>query len=902
MPSGTVAFLFTDVEKSTALWERHQQEMAAALEVHDGVIRDAIEAEDGVVFSTAGDAFAAAFHTPAAAVNAALAAQRGLTSVTWPEGAEIRVRMGLHAGVAHERNGDYFGPAVNRAARLMGLAVGGEVLASLAVEQLTRGQLQAEVSFRDVGVHELRGLDEPERVFHLVAPGLALAPVGLARRAAKGNVPVPPTTFVGREKELKRLMADLQDRRLITLAGPGGIGKTRLAIEAAHAAGHRFSDGVWFCELAPVEASGVLPTVAKALGILLRTSADQLDEVVEAVAGRDILVVLDNCEHVIDAAAGFAERVLTSTSSVRLLCTSREVLGVAGEQVWRVSGLGDAAVKLFYERATASDPAFQIDERDAAAVVEVCRRLDEIPLAIELAAARTRALSVVDIASRLDERFRLLRSSGRGQTERHQTLRNTVQWSYDLLGDGERALFERLSVFAGGFSLDAVTEVCGDDGALDSIEVLDIVESLVDKSMVFRASSAIGTRYAMLETLRQFGAERLQEQQSAATWASRHASYFARLVLDEEARLHTGEEPSAWQALNEDWDNIRAAFEHGLVSADADVIATIPSALGLFGAFALHIEVGNWASRAIASGRLVGHPLELDCRGAWALSAYWLGGRYAEAGEAVRAAADRAVEGRGTLALAAFFVAQAAADKTAAESHTRRWVTQPGLTVEARMLALGARALYGTWFADPDVVPGPLLAELGELAAASGSPSLLAFAAWHHGLVLVGNSPEEGLAAFERAANHLAPLGSTHLIRLGCLSWVAVAAVQSGDHAKALRTSREILVEGIELRFHAVVLQGLRTAALTLARLGSASVAAQLLGATEATGHHSPSMADLVAQAEALVDRVLGPAAAPHRLEGARLTITAAAEVAIEAIDRALRPEDLGVVSVPIKP
>ncbi|MFN0092439.1 MAG: ATP-binding protein [Acidimicrobiales bacterium] len=897
-PSGTVAFLFTDVEGSTRLWEERPVEMDAALAAHDRIMRAAVSDEDGLVFSTAGDAFAAAFHTAAQAVRAALAAQQALAPAA-SAGLVLAVRMAVHVGAASERDGDYFGPALNRAARLMALARGGQVLVSHAVERLTRGELPAGVSLVDLGERRLRGLSEPERVFQVAAPGLLSEP---PEPTIGGNLPRPATTFVGRSADVEALQAELGRRRLVTLVGPGGMGKTRLAIETAHTMAGQLIDGVRFCELAPVDASGVAPAVAAAVGAVLRPGQDDIAQIVVALGERCLLLVLDNCEQVLEQAAEVARRILAAAPTVVLLCTSRAPLEVAGEQLWPVDGLADAAVELFRQRAAEQLPGFAPDAEESAAIAEICTRLDGMPLAVELAAARVRSLSPLDIAARLDERFRLLRSSGRGAPERQQTLRGAVQWSYDLLEDAERALFDRLSVFAGSFGLAAVEAVCADDPAnaeatLDRDDVIDLLDALVTRSMVVRRPSSLGTRYVMLETLRSFAAERLEAAGAALHWRASHARWYRDLAVAEEQRLSTAEEAAAWRTLEAEWENLRSAFAYALAARDTDVAGDIPAALGFFALTALRSEVGGWARSAIAGGLLVGHRAELDVRGAWAMADYWLGGDFEATGEALGPdpGAD-AFTGRFTYALAAFMHAQASGDWRRADELTRAALAEaegrapgPGL-----VFAAGNRALYGAWSGDEAVDRLALASRAAEAGRSTGSPTLEAWGAWFRGLALIGGDPMSAVAAFDQARGHAAPLGEGHFVNLGCRMWLSVAAALGDDVSRAVSSTREVLELSAAYRTGNVTIQALRTAALTLARAGRASAAARLLGAADATGHTGGGHRAVIRQAETLLREQLGARADEETQAGRTLGVAAARALALDALAQAESPHPAG--------
>lgn len=592
-----MSFLFTDVEGSTSLWERHPAAMRGALARHDAMLRAAIDAHGGFVFSTAGDAFSAAFWSPSDAVGAAAEAQRQLLDEPWPEGVVLRVRMAVHLGVAQARDGDYFGSALNRAARLMGLAHGGQVLVSRIVEEAIRDELPAGVGLRPLGEHRLRGLSRPEMVFQLTGPGLPddFPPVHAAV-SAPSNLPAPPTSFVGRMEETKRLATEVCSHRLVSLVGPGGVGKTRLAIEVAGAACDEFADGLWFIELAPVtDPEAVVSAVASTLSVSPQADVSLLSSIVAALTGRRALVVLDNCEHVLDAAAQVAVAIGRAANSVSVLTTTREALGVPGERVWDVAALdaGLEAMELFCERATELDRTFAPSDAALAVIEEICERLDGMPLAIELAASRLRQMSLAQLAERLADRFRLLRSSARaGAVERHQTLRATVEWSYRLLSDSERTLFNRLSVFAGGFGPDAAEAVCSGD-SVDDIEVFDLLASLVDKSLVVVDRDA--GRYRLLETLRQFGEDRLVEEGALEALRDRHARCFAAQV---QSWWLVWNGPGQRQAL--DWvevelANLRTAFRWAFDSGDVAMASAIAAHAAMMTLWLIELEPVSWA-------------------------------------------------------------------------------------------------------------------------------------------------------------------------------------------------------------------------------------------------------------------------------------------------------------------
>ncbi|MGH3158895.1 MAG: hypothetical protein ACRDNF_20305, partial [Streptosporangiaceae bacterium] len=469
-PSGTVTLVFTDVEGSIRLWEADRGAMAEASARLSRLVREQVEAAGGRVFKTVGEACRAVFAYPSAALASAVAVQRAVGTQAWPAGLPIRVCMALHSGACVVRDGDYVGPVANRVAGLLAVAHGGQVLVSGAAYELLVDRLPGGVGLRDLGGHQLKDLGRAERVFQVTGPGLAakFAPLrSLDNPALRHNLPAQATSFVGRAAELAELRSLVTGgSRLVTVVGPGGIGKSRLALQAAAGALDGAGDGVWLVELAPVaDPELVARTVAAVLDVREELARPMLDALAEAVGDRYLLVVLDNAEHVLGAVAKLADALMRSCPRAYLLVTSREPLGMSGERVFRVPPLpvppADLAapsrlaafesVQLFTEHAAMHRQGFVLDEDNAAAVAAVCARLDGIPLALELAAARLRSLSVLEISSRLDQRFRLLTGGSRTALPRHQTLRAMIDWSYDLLNLEEQLLLDRLSVFAGGW-------------------------------------------------------------------------------------------------------------------------------------------------------------------------------------------------------------------------------------------------------------------------------------------------------------------------------------------------------------------------------------------------------------------------------------------------------------------
>ena len=576
-PTGTVTLLMSDIEGSTQLWEAHPEEMSAALRRHDDLVRSAIEHSGGYVFKTVGDAFCAAFPTAFAAVDAAERTQRALLAEPWPAPVKLRVRMAVHSGYCEERDGDYFGPTVNRVARLESIAHGSQVLVSGVSAEMLADFPSESPSLRDLGMHRLKDLGRPEHVFQLVAPGLdsEFAPLrSLDNPELHNNLPVQLTSFVGRRHEVAEVATLVKTMRLVTLTGAGGAGKTRLALAAAAELLDGSGDGVWFVDFAPlVDPELVATAIATSVGVRDEPGRPILDTLADALSSRRLLLVLDNCEHVIDACVKLVDRLLRSCPEVHVLATSREALGLGGERRYRVPPLGvphvgedngraSEAVALFVERARDQGQELVLDQRSASLIEELCGRLDGMPLAIELACARLGTMGLEDIASRLDQRFRLLTGGNRLSLPRHQTLRALIDWSYDLLSEPERVVFERLSVFMGSFDL-AAAEVVATIDDVDAFEVIDILGALVEKSLVTTDGEALGLRYRLLETIRQYAADKLQarDESPEQSAALAHARHYLALAEEAAPQLVAHGEAEWLDRLDVEHDNLRVALD-----------------------------------------------------------------------------------------------------------------------------------------------------------------------------------------------------------------------------------------------------------------------------------------------------------------------------------------------------
>jgi predicted ATPase/class 3 adenylate cyclase len=598
-PSGVVTFLFTDVEGSTRRWESDAEGMRVALVVHDKVLRTAIEAYDGFLFSHTGDGFVAAFASPMSAVNAAIDAQREL---------QLPVRMGLATGEAERRDGDYFGTVLNRAARVMAAGHGGQILLAESTASLLSG-----VDLLDLGPRRLRDLPTPVGLFQVRAAGLRTEfPPLRALDVSPGNLRPATTSFVGRESEVAELHAAMKAHRLVTLTGVGGVGKTRLAVEVAGRLADEFPDGVWFFELAAVADPAAVPdAVAAVLGIIQQPGKSVGESVAAALEGRVRLLVFDNCEHVVDRVADLVEAILAASVTVTILATSREGLGVSDEQLWRVppldvnSGTQSAAVNLFVDRAHSVVSDFSLAQPgEADAVVEICRRLDGIPLAIELAASRMASMTAGEVRDRLDQRFRLLVGSRRGLA-RHQTLRHAVAWSYDHLEDAEKELLERCSVFVGGFDLQSACAVMGSE---DDLATLDLLDALVRKSLLVAERSSGRTRFSMLETIRQFAEEQLVARGEASEIRAAHSRYFAGREAAVLALWDSPRQRDAFDWFRTELANLRTAFRWAADHGDLDVAAAIATYAPFLGYQVENYEPLAWTEELIEPARAVDHP------------------------------------------------------------------------------------------------------------------------------------------------------------------------------------------------------------------------------------------------------------------------------------------------------
>jgi predicted ATPase/class 3 adenylate cyclase len=843
-PTGTVTFLFTDVEGSTRRWEQEPAAMREALANHDEILRRAIERHGGVVFATGGDGFAAAFGRAGDAVAGAASAQAELQATD-----SLRVRMGMHTGEAVERGGDYYGPTVNRAARLMAVAHGGQVLLSRATQELVSG-----CELVDLGEHRLRDLSRAEHVFQLAAPGLWNEfPALRSLDAFAGNLPLQLTSFVGRDEELAAVTAAVSDARLVTIIGVGGVGKTRLALQAGAELINEYRDGVWICELATAnEEESVEQVVAGSLGVTPQPGVTLTQSTVEFLRNKEMLLLLDNCEHVLDAVGELADSILRACSAVRVVATSREPLAIDGERIFPLrslslvrtpddpqSWMASDAVRLFEDRARAARPGFVVDEGNIDPVAETCRRLDGIPLAIELAAARVVAMSPRELAELLDERFRLLTGGRRGSLERHQTLRATVEWSYSLLTDTERAVFDRLAVCAGCDAAGARVIASADD--LDAWSVLDAVEALVRKSMlVVEEQADASTRYQQLETLRQFGLERLEQAGTLDAARRRHAAYFAEfaerigpdLLGPDELRVRVG--------LYAELENLRAACTWALDRddrGDAELGVRILSALAEDWCMGSRVRLAlPTPARAIDAARA-----STPGRRAAVLSAaaYEAQSRsdYATAAALGREALADGISPDCPTPYRVFFAAASDGQSTEPEAIPMIEAAIPGLeangTPDAELARIWGQLVQASVRAGDDDGAHRYAERAQQLADRSRNPSTIAHVAYYVGTMWAVVDPPRAIRAYKRGIE-LGRSGTNDATLGAALFQCALLLARDSERCDALTYLRE----SIALQEHLNQQQQLRGALAygieILTILNAPEAAAVLVGAARA--------------------------------------------------------------------
>jgi predicted ATPase/class 3 adenylate cyclase len=878
LPTGTVTFLFTDIEGSSRLWENHGEAMAVALARHDAVLREAFEARGGNIFKTIGDAFCVAFPVALAALEAAVSAQRRLRDEPWQDIEPIKVRIGIHTGSAESRDSDYFGPVLNRVSRLLAAAHGGQVLLTLATEELVRDHLPDGVTLRDLGERRLRDLNRPERVFQVLAADLPSEfPPLRSLEIFPNNLPVQLTSFIGREKEMNEVKRLLGTTHLLTLTGTGGTGKTRLSMQVAADLLDQFPDGVWLIELATIDdPAQVASAIAAPLRVREEPGQQMLLTLTNYLRNKKLMLILDNCEHLIAECARIAETLLRACPGLQILASSREPLGIAGERTWPVPSLSIPeswreeirgshaaerltqyeAVRLFIDRATAIRPGFKVSNENAPYLAEICWRLDGIPLAIELAAARIRVLSLDQIASRLNDQFRLLTGGSRTALPRQQTLRALIDWSFELLSDQERILLRRLSAFAGGRTLEAVEAVCSDD-KLQDFEVIDVLTTLVDKSLV-SVEKSLGKepRYTFLESVWHYAREKLAEAGEAAALRTRHLEYYLRIAVEAAPNL-LGPMQFTWlERLQPDFYNFRYALDSSLeIEGLAPLGLSLAVALGRFWEIRSLLVEGRELLASILS-----HPAN-SAPTAQRASALSVAGRLAWLADSIEQGAAYTAE-----ALAIYRALGDERGIAASSGDFAQFQFEHRNFDEARALVLESETIAGR------LADKRLLAGVRRVQAVQAT---------------VEQRFEESLALSEASLALYRELGDTWFC--GIVQWgVGVTATFLGDFEKARANFQDCLQGSWALGNRWAVAYPLEAFAALAVAQGQYARGARLLGAaealrsefgisTETTDH--PALRQIFARA---AEEFIKPELVAARKEGRGLTAAEAVAYALE--------------------
>jgi predicted ATPase/class 3 adenylate cyclase len=862
VPAGTVTFLLTDIEGSTRLWEAVPEAMEVALERHNHLLTGVIEDHGGVVVTSRGegDSFFAVFPGAVSAVEAAGACQLRLAGEGWPAGAVLRVRMGLHTGEARVRGSGRADHApINRCARVKAAGHGGQVLVTKATRDLVDGRLGGGFGLKRLGEFRLRDLSQPELIYQLTHADLPAEFPPIRTVAERpGNLPLPVSSFIGRERELERTAAALGQARVVTLTGTGGVGKTRLGLQAAAQVAPRFADGAWLAELAPVrDVAGVDDAVAAVFSLIARAGQDTREALAEFLHGKQLLLVLDNCEHLLEGAAALAGALARSCARLVILATSREGLGIEGEHLLPVPPLGvpgaDAglaaitqaeAVRLFAERAAAVKPGFAVTGENAAAVAAAVRRLDGIALAVELAAARVGAMTPAELARRLERSFAVLAAGRRGAGARHQTLRATIDWSFQLLTEDEQALLARLAVFAGGATLEAAEAVCGGEG-IDPDAVFELLAALVARSLVVAEEHGPQTRYRLLETIRQYGEERLEAAGQTGRWRARHASYYADLLRHVRDHAYDPQDDVFWATrLGAEQDNLLAAWSWAIGTSNLD------TAFQILAGFA-PVEVRNTDPLMLAGEAALelpgaaghpGYPLAL------AVSAVFASNRADVTGteELCRRAADASVRrdipdwrveatvcaARSNIAI----ITGAFADAARLAEQAADLARAGGDLADASVELTYATSYHMLLDDAPAAVP--LAREALALARQTGAPALIATGLLALGAAVAGTDPEQARACLRESGELSTALGHHSAVDL---LWATAIAFLLGDQAGTLELGCRA-IRGFQWagRIRMALVLYMIAGALLATRPEAAAI---ILGAAEAYVVESPQFA-----------------------------------------------------------
>jgi len=869
LPSGTVTFLFTDIENSTPLWEQYPGIMKSALAGHDAILKETVESNNGQIIKTTGDGVHAVFSTAMDAIEASLNAQHEFQTseffakrpdVGKNSEVSIRVRMGLHTGEAELRDGDYYGSTLNRAARIMGIGHGGQILVSEITLRVAREHLPQKISILDLGLHQLKGLNRPERIYQLNTRGLQheFPPLKSLSRATN-NLPSQLTSFIGRECELAETKSRLDGTRLLTLIGPGGTGKTRLSIELGSQILSTFKDGVWLVEFAPIsDPSLIMQTIASVINIREIPGTPLKGLVHDYLREKHLLLILDNCEHLVEASAQVADDLLHIAPNIKIIASSREALGINGETVYRVPSLSlpeqadvtkDAAmgfesVQLFVDRASAANRKFQLTDEDASFVAQICSRLDGIPLAIELAASRITVFSPEQIAKRLDDRFRLLTGGSRTALPRQQTLRALIDWSYDLLSEDERALLRRLSVFAGGWTFEAAETIC------NSLDVLEHLPQLINKSLVVVNDEYDETRYYLLETIRQYARDKLLENNEGERTRDRHLAYFLEMTETAMPEMLTREKELEWiRKLEIEYDNIRAAVEWCLSNDPIAAMRLVRSLTYLYVVTSYASEGHLWGEEALEkvklltdSGKILSDDEKLHKArliSGMSIMSFSMGDNRLTAIEAEQAVdLLRSLDDKWTLALTLAF-------HTAGKLITGKFDEAIVSIEEALELAekLGDKYILGSVisaasnvesYVNRDIAKSDALREKAmELLEQHGSRWSYGITVYGFGnLLILQKEFQKAREKFEIALQTMQEIGSTRNVIM-IKSDLAHILRHEGNYSEAISSYRETILEWQRMGHRSAVAHQLECLAFIAKALEDTKKATKLLGAAE---------------------------------------------------------------------
>ena len=851
LPSGTVTFLFTDIEGSTVLWEKHPEAMRDALAQHDSILREAIESSGGQVIKVTGDGIHGVFEKAMDAVHATLAAQRSLRDPLF--GLPIRVRMGLHSGEAELRAGDYFGQALNRAARIMSVAHGGQILLSSLAAELAREHLPGDVSLLDLGEHRLRDLIRPEHIFQVLASDLpGEFPALKSLNSLPNNLPPQLTSFIGREREMQDARRLLASARLLTLIGPGGTGKTRLSLQLAADQLSEFKDGVWLVELAPLTDSAfIVSTLASVLELHEVPGIPLMDIIIDYLRAKHLLLILDNCEHVVEASAQTADHLLHACPQLKIIASSREALGIDGETVYRVPSLSlpDASstalmdyesTRLFIDRATKAEPRFHLTEHNASSIAQICQRLDGIPLAIELAAARVKLFTPEQIAERLDDRFKLLTGGSRTALPRQQTLRALIDWSYQSLNETEQRALRRLAVFSGGWTFEAAEAVVGEEDAMDGLL------GLVNKSLVNVEEQDGKSRYRFLETIRQYAMEKLLESGEAGIVRDRHLDYFLQSTEQtpqQEQRIFGAlPDDTEWlDHMEQEHDNLRAALEWA--ASEDPVRAT--NLIYIVGNFWVgrdyNTEARRWCQMILERGKSLsgmdGQRAKVYGILGWSsigIGDHKIGRESAEAGLALAEKVnDKQTMGRllGLLALASIFQGDFPATEKALEQ-AEHLARETGLTEQlATVLTTRAQLVFSGY---RDLAQAKIyLDEAISLAASMQNEWATAMSLFGMARVAGGMGDlETARAKFKQSADLARKIGNKRQM-YSCYSELAHVLREKGELEEPLGIYRDLLPKWKDLGHRAAVAHELECIAYILSKKDQPQRAVTILGAAD---------------------------------------------------------------------